>query len=88
MPGRTRDRLNEYADIWSTRSIRAWEEVWWENQQNSTNFSQLKKRFLTRESEAQILSPQPIFSNRYEPLFACRKMPVDSAYELILGRSA
>jgi len=30
MPGRTRDRLNEYADIWSTRSIRAWEEVWWE----------------------------------------------------------
>ena len=27
MPGRTRDRLNEYADVWSTRSIRAWEEV-------------------------------------------------------------
>ncbi len=30
MPGRTRDRLNEYADVWSTRSIRAWEEGWWE----------------------------------------------------------
>ena len=30
MPRRTRDRLNEYADIWSTRSIRAWEEGWWE----------------------------------------------------------
>ncbi len=29
MPRRTRDRLNEYADIWSTRSIRAWEEGWW-----------------------------------------------------------
>ena len=30
MPRRTRDCLNEYADIWSTRSIRAWEEGWWE----------------------------------------------------------
>ena len=30
MPQRTRDRLNQYADIWSTRSIRAWEEGWWE----------------------------------------------------------
>jgi kynureninase len=30
MPRRTRDRLNEYADIWTTRNIRAWEEGWWE----------------------------------------------------------
>src|SRR5438309_3559330 len=30
MPKRARDRLNEYADAWSTRSIRAWEEGWWE----------------------------------------------------------
>ena len=30
MPRRTRERLNEYADVWSTRSIRAWEEAWWE----------------------------------------------------------
>ena len=30
MPRRTRDRLNEYADVWSSRSIRAWEEGWWE----------------------------------------------------------
>ncbi len=30
MPRRTRDSLNEYADIWATRSIRAWEEGWWE----------------------------------------------------------
>jgi kynureninase len=30
MPGRTRDRLNQYADVWSTRSIRAWEEGSWE----------------------------------------------------------
>ncbi len=30
MPRRTRDRLNEYADVWSTRSIRAWEESWWD----------------------------------------------------------
>ena len=30
MPRRTRDRLNEYADVWTTRSIRAWEEGWWE----------------------------------------------------------
>src|ERR1700726_4934694 len=29
MPRRTRDRLNEYADIWTTRGIRAWEEGWW-----------------------------------------------------------
>ena len=30
MPRRTRDRLNEYADVWYTRGIRAWEEGWWE----------------------------------------------------------
>jgi kynureninase len=30
MPRRTRDRLNQYADEWDTRSIRAWEEGWWE----------------------------------------------------------
>ena len=30
MPRRTRDRLNEYAELWSTRGIRAWEEGWWE----------------------------------------------------------
>lgn len=30
MPRRTRDRLNEYADVWTTRSIRAWQEGWWE----------------------------------------------------------
>lgn len=30
MPGRTRDRLNEYADTWSARGIRAWQEGWWE----------------------------------------------------------
>jgi kynureninase len=29
MPQRTRDRLQEYADIWATRGIRAWEEGWW-----------------------------------------------------------
>ena len=29
MPRRTRDRLQEYADMWSTRGIRAWEEGWW-----------------------------------------------------------
>lgn len=30
MPRRTRDRLNEYADMWDTRSIRAWDEGWWD----------------------------------------------------------
>jgi kynureninase len=30
MPRRTRDRLNEYVDMWDTRSIRAWDEGWWE----------------------------------------------------------
>jgi kynureninase len=30
MPRRTRDELSEYADAWSARSIRAWEEGWWE----------------------------------------------------------
>lgn len=29
MPARTRQSLNEYADAWSDRSIRAWEEGWW-----------------------------------------------------------
>ena len=30
MPQRTRQRLEEFADVWSTRGIRAWEEGWWE----------------------------------------------------------
>jgi len=30
MPRQTRERLMEYADIWSSRGIRAWEEGWWE----------------------------------------------------------
>jgi kynureninase len=30
MPRRTRDRLNEFADTWQTRGIRAWEEGWWD----------------------------------------------------------
>jgi len=30
MPRRTRDRLNQYANEWDTRGIRAWEEGWWE----------------------------------------------------------
>jgi kynureninase len=29
MPRRTRDRLNEYADMWATRGIRSWDEGWW-----------------------------------------------------------
>lgn len=29
MPRRTRDRLQEYADVWDARGIRAWEEGWW-----------------------------------------------------------
>jgi hypothetical protein len=58
------------------------------NQQNFTNFSQLKNAVQDQGSEVQILSPRPIFSNRYTPCFARRKTPVDSAYELILGSSA
>jgi len=30
MPRRAYDRLQEYAETWATRSIRAWEEGWWE----------------------------------------------------------
>jgi len=30
MPRKTRDRMMEYSDVWSTRGIRAWEEGWWE----------------------------------------------------------
>src|SRR5262249_33370059 len=30
MPARARDRMNEYADAWAERGIRAWEEGWWE----------------------------------------------------------
>jgi kynureninase len=30
MPRRARDRLDEYADIWATRGVRAWGEGWWE----------------------------------------------------------
>jgi kynureninase len=30
MPRRARDRLEEYADTWASRGIRAWAEGWWE----------------------------------------------------------
>lgn len=30
MPARTRERLAQYAEMWATRGIRAWEEGWWE----------------------------------------------------------
>jgi kynureninase len=30
MPKSVFDKLREYADIWATRGVRAWEEVWWE----------------------------------------------------------
>lgn len=30
MPRSTADRLAEYAHIWATRGVRAWEEGWWE----------------------------------------------------------
>jgi len=30
MPRTTYDRLQEYADIWATRGVRAWAEGWWE----------------------------------------------------------
>jgi kynureninase len=30
MPRRTRENLLEYAEVWATRGIRAWEEGWWE----------------------------------------------------------
>jgi kynureninase len=30
MPRRTYDRLREYAEVWATRGIRAWNEGWWE----------------------------------------------------------
>ena len=29
MPRRTYDRLQEYADIWASRGVRAWAEGWW-----------------------------------------------------------
>jgi len=30
MPRETYDRLQEYADIWATRGVRAWAEGWWD----------------------------------------------------------
>ena len=30
MPRRASERMQEYAQTWSTRGIRAWEEGWWE----------------------------------------------------------
>jgi kynureninase len=30
MPRRTRDRLNQFADQWEIRGVRAWEEGWWD----------------------------------------------------------
>lgn len=30
MPRGTREALNEYADLWATRGVRAWEETWWD----------------------------------------------------------
>lgn len=30
MPRRAADRLREYAEVWATRGVRAWEEGWWD----------------------------------------------------------
>ena len=30
MPRRTADRMQEFAQTWAERGIRAWEEGWWE----------------------------------------------------------
>ncbi|HUQ49461.1 MAG TPA: aminotransferase class V-fold PLP-dependent enzyme [Terriglobales bacterium] len=30
MPRGTKDALAEYAELWATRGVRAWEETWWE----------------------------------------------------------
>jgi kynureninase len=30
MPRRTYERLQEYADVWATRGVRAWAEGWWD----------------------------------------------------------
>jgi kynureninase len=30
MPRRTSERLQEYADLWATRGVRAWAEGWWD----------------------------------------------------------
>lgn len=30
MPERAYDRLRDYAEMWATRGIRAWEEGWWD----------------------------------------------------------
>lgn len=30
MPKQTYDRLNEYAEMWATRGVRAWAEGWWD----------------------------------------------------------
>src|SRR3954471_12762988 len=30
MPRATYERLQEYADIWATRGVRAWAEGWWD----------------------------------------------------------
>ncbi|HVH89728.1 MAG TPA: aminotransferase class V-fold PLP-dependent enzyme, partial [Terriglobales bacterium] len=29
MPRATKEALNEYAEVWATRGVRAWEENWW-----------------------------------------------------------
>src|SRR6059058_4826962 len=29
MPRATKQALNEYAEVWATRGVRAWEETWW-----------------------------------------------------------
>lgn len=37
MPAKARERLNEYADVWASRGVRAWEETWWELTLNTGN---------------------------------------------------
>src|SRR5947209_15243712 len=29
MPRATQEAMNEYAEVWATRGVRAWEETWW-----------------------------------------------------------
>lgn len=38
MPKSVFEKMKEYADIWSTRGVRAWEEGWWEMAVNVGNY--------------------------------------------------
>jgi kynureninase len=75
MPRRVHDRLGDYADLWATRGVRAWQEEWWQ-----------LSRVVGDQIAALINVPrgtvimQPSVTLAHAQIFSCFDFPKDPAH--------